>query len=328
MDTFLNIFKPGGRSSRSVVNQVQRLLRGVQRQQEDDSPYSERNRSGERLRVGHAGTLDPLAEGVLVVAVGRATRLIEYAQRGVKEYVATFRLGVTSVTEDIESELVPVTDEVIPDGAVIEAVGAAMRGTIMQRPPVFSAVHVEGKRSYDLARRGVAVELPERPVEIHEFELLNYVYPELRFRLRCGSGTYVRSFGRDLAERLGSGAVMSALMRTSVGVFSVDDAIRLPDTPGSDVEAMRLIEAGRRPLADGLGALPRLTLSELQLHRFHHGQSVALAEITEYVDIPLENMESRNHVEYAVFNTACELISIAAHIGDVLRPVKNLERRE
>ena len=201
----LNLNKPAGVTSRDVVNQVQRLVRPQ--------------------KAGHAGTLDPLATGVLVVCVGPATRLIEYVQQMPKSYSGTFLLGRQSPTEDVEGQVTELADPPVPTLDQLLAAAGALTGRIQQRPPAYSALRVAGRRAYDLARRGEAFDLQPRPVEIYSLEIVSYVYPELKLRVQCGSGTYVRSLGRDLAAALGTAAVMSALQRTAIGSFRLQDAI-------------------------------------------------------------------------------------------------------
>lgn len=201
----LNLNKPAEMSSRQAVNLVERLTRPV--------------------RAGHAGTLDPLATGVLVVCVGAATRLIGYVQRMRKQYRGTFLLGRHSPTEDIEGEVTELPDAPHPTREQIVAAAAGFVGRIEQRPPAFSAIKVAGRRAYELARQGRQPELAARPVVIHAIEIAAYKYPELVLDVTCGSGTYIRLLGRDLAESLGTSAVMSALVRTSIGGFVLADAV-------------------------------------------------------------------------------------------------------
>jgi len=201
----LNIAKPGGLTSRQVVDRVQRLVRPA--------------------KAGHAGTLDPLATGVLVVCVGQATRLIEHVQRMPKTYVGEFLLGRTSDTEDISGAVVELVAPRIPTLDEVREKLPAFLGTIQQRPPAYSALKVDGRRAYDMARAGEEFELAARPIEIYKMDILNYAYPRLTLRIDCGSGTYIRSLGRDLAESLGTGAVMSALERTAIGVFRSAEGI-------------------------------------------------------------------------------------------------------
>jgi tRNA pseudouridine55 synthase len=201
----LNLNKPPGVTSRDVVDQVQRLVRPK--------------------KAGHAGTLDPLATGVLVICVGPATRLIEYVQKLPKSYSGAFLLGRQSPTEDVEGEVTELVDPPVPTLDQLLAAARALTGRIQQRPPAYSALRVAGRRAYDLARRGETVDLQPRIIEIHRLEIASYAYPELKLRVECGSGTYVRSLGRDLAAALGTAAVMSALERTAIGSFRLEDAI-------------------------------------------------------------------------------------------------------
>jgi len=244
----LNIDKPAGMTSRDVVNRVQRLVK----------PH----------KVGHAGTLDPLATGVLVVAIGPATRLIEYVQRLPKTYQATFRLGFTSDTEDIEGQVKTLPPAAAPTQSQLRAAIPQFLGTIQQTPPAYSALKVEGQRAYKLARRGAAVELAARPVEIHSLEILRYVYPELELLIRCGSGTYIRSLGRDLAQALGTGAVMSALRRQAIGPFEAAAAIPLANW------TMEQIDRRLQPPQLALGAIPQIEIDDANLKLLSYGQSI------------------------------------------------------
>ncbi|MEX2138291.1 MAG: tRNA pseudouridine(55) synthase TruB [Pirellulales bacterium] len=242
----LSVNKPPGISSRQAVDLVKRLVRPA--------------------KVGHAGTLDPLATGVLVVCIGKATRLIEFVQQMPKQYRATFLLGRTSPTEDVEGEVTEIVDSPTPGREEIESVCDRFIGTIEQRPPVFSALKVGGRRAYDLARGGKAVELAPRPVTIYGMAILEYEYPRLTLDVRCGSGTYVRSLGRDLAESLGTGAVMSELTRTEIGPFHIDSAI----------DPCRLNESVLRnvlqPPQDALVGLPQIVLDEREIELVAHGR--------------------------------------------------------
>lgn len=238
-------------TSRDVVDVVQRL-------------------SGTR-RCGHAGTLDPLATGVLLVAVGSATRLVEYLQRLPKTYRAKFQLGVTSDTEDAEGVTVPMEGARQPTAAEILGAIPNFLGDILQTPPQFSAVKVNGRRAYALARRGKPVELAPRPIHVAGIDLLDYHYPWLELRIRCGGGTYIRSLGRDLAAACGSGAVMTELRREAIGSFSVTQAITLPQLE-TDGIAKHL-----HSLASAVEALPQWTLSVDQLRELGHGRFIDIA---------------------------------------------------
>lgn len=180
----LNFNKPTGVTSRDAVDRVQR-------------------RVPRKTKVGHAGTLDPLAEGVLLICVGRATRLIPYIHLLSKSYHATFQLGCESVTEDTEGELIARPADPQPTLEQIQSVLPSFLGEIMQRPPKFSALKVDGTRAYKLARGGNEVELAPRPIQVNALSVIRYEYPDLVLDIDCGTGTYVRSLGRDIAESLG-----------------------------------------------------------------------------------------------------------------------------
>ncbi len=182
-----------------------------------------------KFKVGHAGTLDPLATGVLIVCTGRATRNIEMLQSGDKEYVATIHLGATTPSYDLETEIdneypwEHITEDSVRD------ILPQFTGRIMQVPPVFSAVKVDGKRAYNLARKGKNVELKAKPLEIKEMELLECNLPEMRIRIVCSKGTYIRALARDLGEALGSGAHLTGLRRTRVGEVAIDSCLSIDE---------------------------------------------------------------------------------------------------
>jgi tRNA pseudouridine55 synthase len=202
----LSIQKPAGVTSRDVVNRIQRLIRPV--------------------KCGHAGTLDPMATGVLLVCVGPATRLVSMLQAGTKTYVSEFTLGQVSDTDDSTGQIEhrPVPDT-LPSSERIELMLQGMTGAVAQVPPAFSAVHVNGQRAYTMARQGIEFTLEAKEIQIHSIRLLNYEWPRLELEITCGSGTYIRSMARDFGEQLGCGGLMSRLERTKIGAFSVADAV-------------------------------------------------------------------------------------------------------
>lgn len=204
---FLNIDKPQWVTSRDAVDRVKWAV----------PPH----------KVGHAGTLDPLATGVLIICVGQATRLAEHVQRHPKAYDATFLLGRASDTEDIEGEVRELPDAPRVERRQFEEILPRFVGRIGQVPPAYSAVKVDGRRAYKLARQGHTVQLTARPVDIHHLEIVEFEYPRVRLRVVCGSGTYIRSLGRDLARAVGTEAVMTALRREWIGPFRVEDALPL-----------------------------------------------------------------------------------------------------
>jgi tRNA pseudouridine55 synthase len=244
----LNLNKPIGMTSRDVVDRISRPLR--------------------KIKVGHAGTLDPLASGVLVVCVGAATRLIEYVQRMPKTYRATIRLGATSDTLDADGQVVEMPDPPRPTEAEVRAALMTQVGTIEQMPPQFSALKVAGQRAYDLARAGQNVELAARPVEVYRVELLAYAWPRMEVEIDCGSGTYIRSIARDVGESLGCGGLIEVLTRTRIGPFRQEDAI---DSEGLSRES---IVSLLRPAAEAVEGLPRVEIGAEDLARIVRGQAI------------------------------------------------------
>lgn len=210
MEGVLLINKPSGITSHDVVDRVREI-------------------TGMR-RVGHAGTLDPLAEGLLVVLVGRsATKQQAIFMAGEKEYEAGIRLGATSDTDDAEGVIEQTGSALTPTREEVEKALLAFGGEIEQIPPAYSAIKLKGKKAYELAREGKQPELKPRRITILELQLLAYTYPDLRLRIICSKGTYIRSLARDIGKLLGCGAYLTSLLRTRSGSFSLDDAIALDD---------------------------------------------------------------------------------------------------
>lgn len=209
MDGIINLDKPAGLTSARAVDRVKRLLpRGI--------------------KIGHAGTLDPFATGVLLLLIGKATKACEKLMDAPKQYECTLKLGFTTPTFDPESEEIPFADSIRPPSAQqIEDALPAFVGPIMQRPPAYSAIKVGGRRAYDLTREGAAVELEPRQVQVYSIGLLEYSWPILRLSIDCGRGTYIRAIARDLGEKLATGAYLTALRRTRIGAFDVKDAATL-----------------------------------------------------------------------------------------------------
>lgn len=212
----LNVNKPAGLSSARVVAKVKRLLpRGT--------------------KIGHAGTLDPFATGVLLLLIGKATKLCERLMDQPKQYEATVKLGATTPTDDPESPETPTPGARPVSREQVEAALERFVGQILQRPPAFSALKVGGRRAYDLARKGHDVELQPRTVNVYAIELLGYEWPLVRLRIDCGRGTYIRAIARDLGEALGVGGHLTALVRTRVGEFSIANAAELNQLTGEPI---------------------------------------------------------------------------------------------
>jgi tRNA pseudouridine55 synthase len=289
-DGLLVLDKPGGITSRDAVDRALRWF-------------------GRRTRIGHTGTLDPLATGVLVLCLGSATRLTEYVQRMGKTYTSVFRLGARSDSDDADGTVTPVAGASCPDRPAVTACLAGFVGTIEQVPPAYSAAKVTGRRAYDLARQGQEVSLEARQVHVSGIKVRRYDYPELEVEVRCGKGTYIRSLARDVGERLGCGAYVQVLRRTRVGPFTPEQAVPLDADP----------EEGRArllPAELAVAELPRLTLGERELERLRHGQAVPLRQGPAGAAGP----------EVAVFSVGGRLAAVAAWEPErrLLRPAKVL----
>jgi len=221
---------------------------------------------------GHAGTLDPLATGILPIALGEATKTVPYVQDGVKIYEFDLKWGNTTTTDDLEGE-VTATSDVRPSQTELEAVLPQFTGVITQIPPAFSAIKINGERAYDLARAGEKVDMPPREVEIDAFELLSHSEDVSTFRVTCQKGTYVRALARDIAEKLGSKGHVSRLHRAAVGPFSDQDAVS-----AEQVEALELAERDLllRPLNDALSHLPEVGLDDKQAQLVRVGNPALL----------------------------------------------------
>jgi tRNA pseudouridine55 synthase len=242
--------KPSGVTSRRVVDAVARAL-GM-------------------AAVGHAGTLDPLAEGVVVVCAGHATKLVDSVHGLAKHYVAAFLLGRSSPSDDFETPVELEADPRRPTREAIEAALPAFRGDILQRPCDYSAVHVDGKRAYRLARKGRPVALAPKPVRIERLEVTAYEWPRLGLEIICSSGTFVRAIGRDLAAALGTTAVMESLVRTAVGPFVQTRALPLGSVTPESAQAALL------PAIEAVPLMPRLTLGGERLDKAVRGGLLAV----------------------------------------------------
>lgn len=208
------IDKPAGLSSFGVVARVRRRLS---------------MEAGKKVKVGHTGTLDPFATGLLILLANKATKLSNQFLKLDKWYEATICLGKTSTTGDPEGEITEQNTEKIPTLEEVKAVVNQFVGQITQTVPAFSAVKINGQRAYQLARRGEAVSMPTRQIEIYVIEILSYNYPELIIRTHVSSGTYIRTLGEDIGKALGVGAYLTALRRTQIGDYQIKNAVKLSD---------------------------------------------------------------------------------------------------
>lgn len=258
LDGILVVAKPAGPTSHDVVALVRRLAA--------------------TKRVGHGGTLDPFAAGVLPVFLGHATRVVEYHLGDEKAYRATVCFGASSTTDDLEGELTPAVGPA-PTRAVVEAALPALTGPISQRPPAYSAIKVAGRRAYAMARAGESVVLPARDVTIHGLELVGWDdgdadRPVAIVDVRCSAGTYVRAIARDLGERVGSAAYLGALTRTASGGFSLAQAVSLDDIRSAAASGPGGLLALLQPLDVGLDRFPVVTLTVDEVNAIARGQFV------------------------------------------------------
>ncbi len=250
---FLNIDKPTGMTSHDVVAHIRR--------------------AAQQKRVGHAGTLDPAATGVLVVALGNATRLIEYVQDSTsKRYLATVCLGATTTTDDAEGAVLARVAVPPLDRAALDQALEPLRGEIMQVPPMYSALHHQGRRLHELARAGIVVERAARPVTIERLALRDWSAPLLTLDIMCSKGTYIRSLARDLGESLGCGAHLQALRRTAVGAFTIDDAVPLVLLVENPENIMSTLLPPDIAVADW----PAVTLGAEAVRQVRNGLAIAL----------------------------------------------------
>jgi tRNA pseudouridine55 synthase len=246
--------KPKGPTSHDVVDRVRRAL-GLR-------------------RVGHTGTLDPFASGVLPVCVGKATRLARFLVDGEKAYRATVHLGFATTTDDLTGEPIgPARRVAVPDEEV-RAACARLTGPLLQKPPVYSAKRIAGERAYDLARQGVAVAPAAVPVEVYGIAIVAWQVERLEIDVRCSPGTYIRALARDLGELLGTGAHLIALRRTRSGGFGLEDAVAWDAIDANVGERLR-------PMVEAVRDLPAVRLAPEGLAALRHGRDVTPALVAE-----------------------------------------------
>lgn len=224
MNEILLVDKPAGMSSFGVVARVRRKLSEQAGWVEIKTASGETKRKRRKVKVGHTGTLDPFATGLLVILTGTETKRANEFLKLDKEYVATVLLGAISTTGDIEGEI---TERVVrekPNKVAVEKVVENLVGENWQTVPVYSAVKINGERAYRLARAGKQVEMPRRKVQIYELEILRYEWPELEIRCKVSSGTYIRTLGEEIGKKMGTGAYLTALRRTQVGPYRIEQA--------------------------------------------------------------------------------------------------------
>jgi tRNA pseudouridine55 synthase len=261
MNGFLIIDKPQGVTSFDVVRTIRRTLKV--------------------RRVGHCGTLDPMATGVLPVAIGEATRLVEFVMNGEKIYHGTLKLGETTDTQDAEGTILARCAIDGIDRAAIEAVAATLQGPLEQLPPMFSALKRDGVPLYELARKGIEVERALRAIVVYRFEIFSVDLPFVTFAVTCSKGTYVRTLAHDLGARLGCGAHLTALRRLQSGAFTEAAAITLEQLQDEAEPGQQLL-----PMVLALSALPALALTGDALLRLKNGVPPQRSEVSDMDPFP------------------------------------------
>ncbi|MDB2415169.1 tRNA pseudouridine(55) synthase TruB [Rickettsiales bacterium] len=283
---WLILDKPAGISSAHAVGRIKRLLNVK--------------------KVGHAGTLDPLASGVLPLAIGEATKTAQYAMSSTKSYKFTVKWGQRTSTDDLEGEVIATSDK-MPSLCQIKEEIPNYIGQIMQTPPIYSAIKVKGQRAYKLARQGEEISLNPRPVDIYKFELLNSDEESATFYIECGKGTYIRSIARDFAQSLGTQGHVTMLRRTKVGKFCEENTILLeniektmykPESPGFIL-----------PVEAVLDDIPVLTFTPEEAMRISNGMSVMVNQ----------NFDSKKTV---IARTEEKLIALCETSGGNIKPVR------
>jgi tRNA pseudouridine55 synthase len=280
VDGVLVVDKPGGPTSHDVVDRARRVLR--------------------TRRIGHTGTLDPFATGVLPLCLGRATRLARFLAAGEKTYRATVRLGVATTTDDATGEPLGPPRDAALDEAVLRSALAAFVGSFDQVPPTFSAKQVAGRRAYELARRGEAVSRAAVPVTIHALELVARADQTLELELRCSAGTYVRALARDLGERLGCGAHLAALRRTRSGGFGLEQAVPGDSFAGA---AERVV-----PMSELLSDWPAVRVGAEGRRRVGHGRELHSEDV-------LSGFPPQGDGRVRILDESGELIALATARG-------------
>jgi len=286
----LLIDKPAGLTSHQVVEQL-RLLTSQQ-------------------SIGHTGTLDPMATGLLLLCLGKATLLTRFFLKCKKEYIGELLLGRTSDTYDTDGEVSIIDENPTVERHHLLSLFDKMIGVQWQRPPIYSAVRVKGKRLYAYARRGEHVKVPKRQIEIYELVLLEYQSPKVKFRAVVSSGTYLRSVAHSIGEELGCGAVLSALRRTRICSFCVDEALKIDTQMSLEKIRRRLIK-----IFDACEFLPRAMVNAIGVKKLAHGQSVSNKEVIQFPEKILSDKE-----EVLLFDEEKDFVAIAQ--AEQLTPAK------
>ena len=287
MDGILNIYKPSGMTSHDVVERVRKIMK--------------------ERRVGHTGTLDPLATGVLVLCIGKATRIAQYLEAGEKEYRAVMRLGITTDTLDAEGSVLETKSYVKPGQDEVLDAMKGFTGRIMQQPPAYSALKISGVPSYKLAREGRAIPHKLRSVDIFTIDLVSYEDPVIALFVRCSKGVYIRTLCADLGSKLGMGAHLTELERTRSGNFTAKNAIGFDQL--MTIVSEGAVESVLTPIDEALNGFPLVSVSDSDAMRVLHGNMIACERaLADTIGI------------VRLHNPAGKLLALAQHAAGSLRP--------
>ena len=255
---FLNINKPKGITSFKVIIDLRKIL--------------------QTTKIGHAGTLDPLATGVLVVGVGEALKLLEFTNNYEKEYEARITLGKTSSTYDGEGTIVKTSNKKPALKELKECI-ETFKGEIDQIPPIFSAVKIKGKKAYELARKGKEVNLEPRKITIKQIKIVSYKYPEMKLKISCSKGTYIRSLAHDIGIKLNTGAYLSSLKRTKVDKFTIKNSVDLKNLNKKNIRKYII------PVEKVIKMFPRIILNDIEYRKLNFGQTILRDDVKDGIDI-------------------------------------------
>jgi tRNA pseudouridine55 synthase len=284
MNGIFNIYKPEGPTSFNIVSSVRKL-------------------TGEK-RVGHAGTLDPAASGVLPVCIGRATRVIEYLMDGVKRYRAEIEFGKTTDTYDSEGAVTSESDPSGIDPDRIKTALSSFRGEIQQVPPLYSALKHRGTPYYKLAREGIEIEIDSRPVTVHDVYIIDWQPPVVTLDISCGKGTYIRSIANDLGQMMGCGAYMKSLIRTRYGIFNIDNAVSLEELEQSFAHDYRNIYIF--PPDSVLMNMKAIIIDDENRQKICNGRTLDRKSVSPDMTPAIEDTETR----YSAYDTDGRFIGI------------------
>lgn len=269
-------------------------------------------------KAGHAGTLDPLATGILPIALGEATKIIPYIQDDLKTYGFTAQWGQSRTTDDLEGDIIHQSDNrpALPD---IEALLPEFTGDIQQTPPRFSAIKIDGERAYDLARDGEAVELKSRSVYIESLEITDHTEDTTTFLCRCGKGTYIRSIARDMGEKLGCYGYISKLERRAVGAFTLDNAISLDFL--ENIEDSAKLEKWVMPLQEPLDDIPAFPVNDKEAACLRNGQSVQLVSRPDFSRLEKAGLKGQKETTALALSND-KAVALVEITGPTLKPVR------